>query len=43
MYRDKEVNFEFIRGIESVFQYFESGKEIRDKAQSELDEFKDEE
>lgn len=42
MYRDKEVNFEFIRGIESVFQYFENGREIAKKSQEELDEYKDE-
>jgi len=42
MYREKEVNFEYIRGIESVFQYFESGREMMEKAEAEINEFKDE-
>ena len=42
MYRNKEVNFEMIQGIEAVFQYFEQGKEIKQKAQEELDTYKDE-
>jgi len=42
MYRDKEVNFEYLRGIESVFNYFESGKEIKQKAEEELNLYKDE-
>ena len=41
MYRDKEVNFEYIRGIEAVFGYFESGREMRDKAQEEVNQYKD--
>ena len=42
MYREREVNFDYIKGIEAVFQYFEMGKEIKRKAEAELNEFKDE-
>jgi len=42
LYRSKEVDFDYIRGIEAVFQYFESGKEMKEKAQTDLDEYKDE-
>jgi len=41
MYRSKEVNFDYIQGIEAVFQYFENGKEFKNKAQEELDTYKD--
>ena len=42
LYRNKEVNFDRIQGIESVFNYFESGKEMSALAAKELEEFKDE-
>jgi len=40
-YRDKNADLSKIDGIEMVFKYFENGKELKLKAQQELEQFKD--
>jgi hypothetical protein len=42
LYRSKDASFEYIRGIEAVFGYIDSGIEAGEKAAEELEEFKDE-
>lgn len=39
--RAKEVNYDYLRGVEDVFRYFETGKSVAENAEKQIEEYKD--